>query len=162
MSVKVQLPALTAGVLTLLTLAPVLCGAKKRRSLPYELKRTYRTPKQNKGFPSFPKVPTPTRCAGALHHVRNPGPLSSLLRTWQAPFRPRNNLRGSRVPQVTLGTHRLPSRFRHDLRLTGSLVPVVPLKMGSEAVVPPPRRRPALLRSNRAHLLLHQRQKTEA
>ncbi|KAM7309407.1 uncharacterized protein ISCGN_013038 [Ixodes scapularis] len=80
----------------------------------------------------------------------------------QAPLRPRNNLRGSRVPRVTLGAHSHPSRFRHDLRLTGSLVPVVLFRMGSEAVVPIPRRRPALLRSNRVHLLLHQRQKTEA
>ncbi|KAG0416797.1 hypothetical protein HPB47_006127 [Ixodes persulcatus] len=78
----------------------------------------------------------------------------------RAPFRPRNNLRGSKMPQVTLGEHRHPRRFRHSLRLTGSLVPVVLLKMGREGVVPLPWRRPALLRSNRAHLLLHQRQMT--
>ncbi|KAG0415569.1 hypothetical protein HPB47_007259, partial [Ixodes persulcatus] len=47
-----------------------------------------------------------------------------------------------------------------DLRLTGSLVPVVLLMMGSEVVVPLHRRWPALLRSNRAHLLFHQHQKT--
>ncbi|KAG0435215.1 hypothetical protein HPB47_018617 [Ixodes persulcatus] len=77
----------------------------------------------------------------------------------RAPLRPQNNLQESRVPQVTLGAHSYPSRFRHDLRLTGSLVPVVLLKMGSEAVVPLPRRRPALLPSNRAHLRLPQLQK---
>ncbi|KAM7300405.1 hypothetical protein ISCGN_016039 [Ixodes scapularis] len=61
-----------------------------------------------------------------------------------APLRPRNNLRGSRVPQVTLGAHSHPSRFRHNLRLTGSFVPMALLMMESEAVVPIPRRRPAL------------------
>ncbi|KAM7286050.1 uncharacterized protein ISCGN_032935 [Ixodes scapularis] len=117
------------------------------RANQFSLPGPFQAPKQPAGKKGAP---------GALHDVLSPGPLSSLF---QAPFRPRNNLRESRVPQVTLGVHRHPSRFRHDLRLTGSLVPVVLLKMGSDAVISIARRRPALLRSNRAHLLLHQRQK---
>ncbi|KAG0426559.1 hypothetical protein HPB47_026339 [Ixodes persulcatus] len=103
------------------------------------------------------RVPPPTSgCAGPpvsgekgiLVVEPSPGPLSGP-----------NQPAVKQGPKVTLVARRHPSRFRHDLRLTGSLLSVVLLKMKSEAVVPLPRRRPALFRGSRAHLLLHQRQK---